>query len=272
MRNFPSNPFAIVLAAACGLLAVMFSTVTLVSGDYADALTAAGVFAAVAAVALAAPIVRGPRAWRLAAIAISLPVMFVASKMLRRSTRPSSRTMIEPDTRPAFVLDPSRPFVIEFGRGSGMNGLDVLKVSESGLVDLHRRTPSADVERAVLQLPPADVKALADVVNARRITHMGRAYSEPGIADGTQWVLWIEQPPSEKSIYFNNAFPAEIKDFAGTLDNMLARAGLNRTTWKTVSPEQGEDQQKALWARIQPAREPRRARRLRRRSESDPSR
>jgi hypothetical protein len=31
---------------------------------------------------------------------------------------------VQPDTRPAFVLDPSKPFVIEFGRGSGLHGLD----------------------------------------------------------------------------------------------------------------------------------------------------
>ena len=35
----------------------------------------------------------------------------------RRITRRS--TVVEPDTRPAFVLNASKPFVIEFGRGSG---------------------------------------------------------------------------------------------------------------------------------------------------------
>jgi hypothetical protein len=43
-----------------------------------------------------------------------------------RDTSKTSTQTEKPDTRPPFVLDPSKPFVIEFGRGSGLQGLDIV--------------------------------------------------------------------------------------------------------------------------------------------------
>ena len=165
-------------------------------------------------------------------------------------------TAVQPDTRPAFVLDASKPFTIEFGRGSGLYGLDVTKVSETGAVELHRIAGGQNVERATLRLSDAQVRELVDLVNSRRLTSLGRSYMDPGVADGTQWVLWIEQAPSEKSIYFNNAFPEEITGFADHLDRLLQAAAVGNAAWTPVPRQQGIDQQAALWDRIQPAREP----------------
>lgn len=168
------------------------------------------------------------------------------------ATGPS--TVVEPDTRPAFVLDASKPFVIELGRGSGLHGLDVTKVSETGAVELHRIAGGQNVETATLRLSDVQVKELVDLINSQRLTSMGRSYTAPGVADGTQWVLWVRQAPSEKSIYFNNAFPNEITSFAGRLDALLQGAGSGTASWTPVPEQQGIDQQAALWARIQPAR------------------
>jgi hypothetical protein len=162
-------------------------------------------------------------------------------------------TAVEPDTRPAFDLDPSRPFTIELGCGSGLYGLDVTKVSETGAVELHRIAGGQIVERATLRLSNAQVRELVDVVNSRRLTSMGRSYMDPGVADGTQWVLWIEQASSEKSIYFNNAFPEEITGFGDQLDRLLQAAGVGTASWTPVPRQQGIDQQAALWDRIRPA-------------------
>ena len=80
---------------------------------------------------------------------------------------------------------------------------------------------------------------------------MGRMYSDPNIADGTQWVLWIQQAPSERAIYFNNSFPSQINAFAGSLDAILQGAGLASASWTAIPKEQGTAEQKALWGRLQ---------------------
>jgi hypothetical protein len=160
----------------------------------------------------------------------------------------------EPDTRAAFVLDPSKPFVIELGRGSGWHGLDIVKVDETGAVQLSRIEGRPNAEVASLQLTKTDVATLVGLVNTNQMTSMGRTYSDPRIADGTQWVLWIEQSPSQKSIYFNNSFPSQITAYANGLDGLLQKAGLSAAKWNPSSAEQATAQQNALWAHIEPAR------------------
>jgi hypothetical protein len=138
-----------------------------------------------------------------------------------RDTSKTSAQTEKPDTRPPFVWDPSKPFIIEFGRGSGLQVLDIVKVDNTGEVKLSR---------------------------------MGRVYSDPRIADGMQWVLWIEQSPSRKSIYFNNSFPNQIAAFASGLDGLFQKAGLSAAKWSLLAAQQSKDQQQALWSRIKPAR------------------
>ena len=124
------------------------------------------------------------------------------------------RTAVERDTRPAFVLDESRPFIIELGRGSGMFGLNVVKVEQTG-AQLHR-IGGAQHEKTALQLSAVDVKNIVDAVNAHRLTAMGCTYADPNIADSTQWVLWIQQRAAEKSIYFITRFPVRSLDLPTT--------------------------------------------------------
>jgi hypothetical protein len=157
---------------------------------------------------------------------------------------------VEGDPRPAFAIDPSKPFVIELGRGSGMNGLDIVKVDQTGAVELARIAGGQNVESASLRLSSGDTAALVGLVNTNHLTGMSRTYADPRVADGTQWVLWIEQSPSEKAIYFNNSFPSQITAFASELDALLQKAGLKTAKWTPVPKQQGIDQQKALWARI----------------------
>ena len=45
---------------------------------------------------------------------------------------------VEKDTRPAFQIDSVQPFRLEFGRGSGWNGLDTIQIDQTGGVVLHR--------------------------------------------------------------------------------------------------------------------------------------
>jgi hypothetical protein len=164
-----------------------------------------------------------------------------------------SRT-VESDPRPAFTLDASKPFVIELGRGSGWHGLDIVKVDQTGTVQLSRIEGRPNAETASLKLSSADLAALVGLVNTNQLTSMGRTYSDPRVADGTQWVLWIEQSSFQKSIYFNNSFPGKITTFADGLDALLQKSGLSAAKWSPLPAQQAKDQQKALWARIESAK------------------
>lgn len=159
--------------------------------------------------------------------------------------------VVEPDTRAAFVLDPTKPFVIELGRGSGLNGLDIVKVDETGTVLFTRFEGRPKPETASLQLSNAELASLVSLVNTNQITSMGRTYTDPAIADGTQWVLWIEQPQSQKSIYFNNAFPSPIVEFSEGLNTLLHDAGAPDVTWQVLPEDEALKQQHELWARIE---------------------
>ncbi|HEX2751482.1 MAG TPA: hypothetical protein VHM91_25960 [Verrucomicrobiales bacterium] len=178
---------------------------------------------------------------------------------------------IEPDTRPAFTVDPAKPFVVELGRGGGMDGLEIIRVDGSGHARMQRFATRQHAdggyyysrESASLHLPAARTKKLTEIVNSLRLTEMGRSYSRPDIADGSQWILWIQQSPFEKSIYCNNAFPADIREFAERLDHLIEQAGLFVTSWLPVQsggfpaswwmpvPGRGEDyEERLLWHRI----------------------
>lgn len=163
----------------------------------------------------------------------------------------TSTIVVEADTRAPFVLDPSQPFVIELGRGSGQSGLDIVKIDETGAVQLSRSEGRPHPETAALQLSSTALATLVGSVHSHTLTSLGRSYSDPRIADGTQWVLWIEQPPLKKSTYFNNAFPVQITAFASDLDGLLHNAGLGTAKWTALSAPAAASQQQALWARME---------------------
>jgi hypothetical protein len=149
---------------------------------------------------------------------------------------------IEKDSRPAFQIDPKKPFRIELGRGSGWFGLDTIKVSEDGTVVIHRQQ---DIwYKATMQLSEDSLADVLQAVADNRLLGLHKAYHANNVMDGTQWVLWIKQGAEEKSVYFNNHFPKEIVRFATTLDAILAKSGSGNLIW---SPASGRDHEKELW-------------------------
>jgi hypothetical protein len=155
--------------------------------------------------------------------------------------------------RPAFVMDHTHPFWLEFGRGSGWHGLNTVKIDQTGRVVLHRMKSmhQNDVtvqswEVGTLQLPPEAITELLKAVESNNLLGLQKAY-HANVHDGTQWVLWIMQGEQEKSVYFDNHFPRSITAFAQQLDAILAQAGLDKVAWQPVDDRQHE---KELWASI----------------------
>ena len=85
MSQWLPNLVALSIAAVAILLAIGFSIVTLTSGDYRMALIASMIFAGIACATLLIPLVRGPLAWRIAAIGFALPVVWLVSDFVRRA-------------------------------------------------------------------------------------------------------------------------------------------------------------------------------------------
>lgn len=88
---------------------------------------------------------------------------------------------VERDSRPAFTIDRSQPFWLEFGRGSGWHGLDTVKLDQTGRVVLHRMKSTPQV--ATLQLSPEAVAAVLGAVESNNLTGLHKSYHED-IADG----------------------------------------------------------------------------------------
>jgi hypothetical protein len=153
-------------------------------------------------------------------------------------------------------LDPAVPYVIEFGRGSGLHGLDTVRVLQDGTVTLHRRSRTFDgkeahlgVETATLKLPEGPLAEVVTAVEKNRLLSLDRAYHGK-MADGTQWVFWVEQGGAERAVYCDNNFPAEIVRFAAALDKVLAENGLEGAAWQPVPDEDAGDHERELWASI----------------------
>lgn len=161
-------------------------------------------------------------------------------------------TRVETDDRPTFTVDPNQAFRLEFGRGSGLDGLETIKVSQNGGVILHRTKQPEDGkwETATLQL---SLDALAEVLKAvesNGLLDLHRAYHDTNRKDGTQWVLWIKQGDREKSVYFNNEFPRAITRFAEQLDAALSAAGLDKVVWQPVPLSETGRHDRELWDSI----------------------
>jgi hypothetical protein len=75
---------------------------------------------------------------------------------------------------------------------------------------------------------------------------MDRSYAAD-VADGTQWVLWIQQGDRERSVYFDNHFPEAITTFAKHLDAILSMASGPNLQWQPVLPPMSRRHESELW-------------------------
>ena len=159
-----------------------------------------------------------------------------------------------PDPKPRWVLDEGRPWTIEFGRGSGLDGLDTVKIDNDGKVVLHRltHTPKELIcEKTALNLSSQSVSEIMDAVSRDGLLGLDKEYHVRNLSDGTQWVLWIKQGDNEKAVYFDNYFPGAITDFAGSLDAILSRNGMSRAKWAQVPYAEEHVYEHELWSSLE---------------------
>jgi hypothetical protein len=155
---------------------------------------------------------------------------------------------VKKDDRPAFRIDPKKPWVIEFGRGSGWHGLDTAKLDQDGRLILYRLREDR-WETAAAQLPPGTVAEVLEAVKANRLLELDRAY-HAAVCDGTQWVLSVRQGDREKALYFNNHFPDPIVGFAERFDAVVAGSVGPALRWRAVPSAWARDHERELWQSI----------------------
>lgn len=165
--------------------------------------------------------------WRSRWLLIAFAVALIAGVCL----------LVERNKRPTLNIDHTQPFWIEFGRGSGLNGLDTVKIDQTGKAILRKMKSThqnLSWEVATLQLSRGELDEVLKAVESNKLMGLQKSYHR-NLADGTQWVLWIRQGKHENSVYFNNNFPGSITAFADQLDAILTRAGLEKAMWQPVS-------------------------------------
>jgi len=162
---------------------------------------------------------------------------------------PNCNKVTQADTVRYFQIDSKQPFHMEFGRGSGWHGLDVIILDQTGHLTMSRQPTRAGEgwTKGELTLPPDLVTEIVKKVNTEELTGLAKAYSTKNIADGTQWLFYIEQGEKRKVVYFDNNFPRAITRFAQALDEILAHGGIDKMTWGPG----GEDMNKDLWKRME---------------------
>jgi hypothetical protein len=147
-------------------------------------------------------------------------------------------------------IDPDQPFKIEFGRGSGLYGLQTVLITTDGNVTVYRGGRGKDWETTTVQLPKESVAAVLAAVDNTRVLGLKHRYVRANIADGDQWVFWVRQGDNEKSIYCSNDFPKPLARFAATLDAILAENRVDNAQWRRVPISEVRDHEKALWHSI----------------------
>jgi len=95
------------------------------------------------------------------------------------------------------------PFELDFGRGSGMVGLDTVAISEDGNAVLHRLGEHRQWVWATLRLSREQMRSIANMITRRGLGSLQNEYTPSfRVHDGTQWVLLIRQGDRRKSSYF----------------------------------------------------------------------
>lgn len=153
-------------------------------------------------------------------------------------------------------IDFKKPFKIEFGRGSGWHGLDTIKIFSDGKIVIHdiyfEKEKDVTVQYCKTTsfiLGSKDLKLIIDFIE-RELLSLHEHYHDPGVMDGTQWILWIKQHKKEKVIYFDNNFPDKIIQFSKYLDKIIDEKYSSTLKWEQVSEKKSRKHETDIWRSI----------------------
>jgi hypothetical protein len=120
-------------------------------------------------------------------------------------------------------IEPTKPFELHFGRGSGWRGLDTVQIKTNGDVILYRQVRNLsqrEWQTATLTISKSDHKAICDALITNQVLNLHNQVAT-NVSDGIQWILLATQSGHTKAVYFDNLFPPPITNFARTIDLFL---------------------------------------------------
>jgi hypothetical protein len=189
---------------------------------------------------------------------VNLPRVFsVGYAPMRDAPWGRQASSVVPDDRPAFQIDPTRPWRIDLGRGSARDGLKTVTLDQTGRVIIYQQTAIREKEIVVARwetaqavLPPDAVAAVLAAVDSNRLTELHREYVAE-VWDGGQWILRIRQDGHEKTVFLSNHYPDIVVRFATQLDEIIAKTAGSRLWWRPVTEADPPGPEHELWESIQ---------------------
>ncbi len=158
------------------------------------------------------------------------------------------------DSTPPFQIDPTSPFVIGLGRGSGWHGLNTVYITEEGKATLHRpfiRHEADGGQRLIwktgeLQLSEETIQEVIETLSTYHLFTLHRGYYANAL-DGAQWTFFLRQGRHGKFVYCDNHFPDNLVVFAEWLETLLMQHGLDTIQWETVPEENERKHEQEFW-------------------------
>jgi hypothetical protein len=144
---------------------------------------------------------------------------------------------------PQFSLDPNAAYGLGLGWGSGWEGLETFELSPDGTLVLIRRHGDG-WQRAVATLAADQLASVTRAVVTYGVAGFHRLYEDPGVHDGEQWVLCLEQGGRRRVVYCNNHFAPGIRAFR---DAVLAAVDATALGWTAGTDSPLREQGQALW-------------------------
>lgn len=161
----------------------------------------------------------------------------------------------EPEPQAALVSEPIiMPDLVEFGRGSGRDGLATVSIDGEGVVTIHRAGfGNPEWERGTVRLSAEQRIAIAERIYRDQIYAMDGSYSA-GVMDGWQFVLRLIEGDDETVVYCDNQCPPRVDRFIEEVNRMVEEAGRDGYGWTWVRGSEHDD---ALWDAVRRLRIPR---------------
>lgn len=164
---------------------------------------------------------------------------------------PLVRTTTDPG--PEMNFDPSIPYDLKFGRGSGSDGYETIAIDEQGHVLKLRPRPGRlendghyywEVSSSSINKKAS--QQIAELILEHHLPEMASEY-HADVADGSQWEIRLIQGNAEKHIYCNNHFPEAIQDFAVAFDRIFFESQFDATEWRPLLDESELGAEQGLW-------------------------
>ena len=137
-------------------------------------------------------------------------------------------------------------FEFQLGQGSGLDGLDLIKIAPNGSAVYQYHSPSMDWSRKTFQLTSAEMQSLVDKLNELKIVALNDHYTG-NIHDGTQWCLFVKSQGHLKRIYCNNRFSGRVEKLADFVHKKIINRAGSKASAVSVPPDHYREFEAEIW-------------------------